>query len=88
MSLFKDAASLAKALAIQIAVGMPMASKEEQLERHQICGQCPLLSETEYRCTVCNCWLDYKVPLRTSVCPKGQWPDLMSKGNDNENKNL
>lgn len=87
MSIFKDAISVGKAIAAQIKAGCPMANQLEQLERHKICQSCDLLNKTEYRCTVCNCWLDYKIPLRTSVCPKGKWIDLMNIENkDNKDE--
>lgn len=75
--IFKDAISVGKAIAAQIRAGCPMASQSEQLERHKICQSCDQLNVEEYRCNVCNCFLQLKVPLRTSVCPKGKWADLM-----------
>lgn len=86
MSIFKDAASLAKALAIQIAAGFPIASKEEQEERHKICQSCDELNTEEYRCKICNCYIQIKASLGTSKCPLNKWPDLMNKENNNENK--
>jgi hypothetical protein len=73
MTIFHDAASVAKALAIQIAAGFPMAGKEEQFERHQICQGCKLFNKEEYKCNECHCYLQLKIPLGTSECPKGYW---------------
>lgn len=71
--IFQDAISLGKAVAAQVAAGFPLASKDEQKRRHEICSTCPLLKQEEYKCGVCNCFLLIKIPLGTSVCPKGYW---------------
>lgn len=79
MNIINQATSLAKALAAQIAAGMPMASKEEKSERHQICQLCDKFNEEEYRCNECGCFLKLKIPLKTSMCPLGKWKDLMKE---------
>ena len=79
MGIFQNAASIAKALAVQISAGCPIAGKEEQKERHDICENCPSLMKEEYRCGECKCFLLLKVPLKTSVCPLNHWPNLMKE---------
>lgn len=87
MSIFDQATSLAKALAIQISAGCPIASEVEKKERHEICGGCPSLMKEEYRCGECKCYITIKASLKTSNCPLGKWRDLM-KEETGENKNM
>ena len=65
-----------------------MCDDEEKQERHKICQSCEFLKKEEYRCGICNCVLALKIPLKTSVCPKGKWSDLMNKEESDENKNM
>ena len=83
MGIFQDAASIAKALALQIAAGCPMASDKEQAERHKICKGCEFLNKEEYRCGKCKCFLKLKIPLGTSECPIGLWKKSTGDNNDN-----
>lgn len=78
-NIFDQAASLTKAMAAWASAGLPIAGKDEQKERHEICGGCPSLMREEYRCGECKCYLLLKVPLKTSTCPLNRWPDLMKE---------
>jgi hypothetical protein len=81
------ATSFAKAMAAQVAAGFPMANKEEQKGRHDICAKCPFLVREGYRCGVCKCFLEIKVPLATSYCPKGYWGPIVKNTEIEEDKN-
>lgn len=72
-NIINQAASFAKAMAVQVMAGCPTASKDQQKERHDICGQCPFLVKDGYKCGVCSCRLALKIPLATSYCPKKYW---------------
>ena len=72
-NIVNQAASFAKAIAIQVAAGCPTADKDEQKKRHDICGTCPLLDIENYKCKKCGCKLHLKIPLGTSKCPLGKW---------------
>ena len=79
MSIFDQAASLAKATAAWVSAGLPLADKDEQKERHEICGGGPSLMREEYRCGECKCYITIKASLKTSTCPLNKWPDLMKE---------
>lgn len=76
------ATSFAKAMAVQIAAGCPMCTKEEQKERHEICTKCPFMITEGYKCGVCQCYLSLKVALATSECPKGYWGPITESKKD------
>lgn len=88
ISLFNKMTSFAKAMAVQIAAGCPIANEEEQKKRRDICGGCPSLMHEEYRCGECKCYITIKASLKTSKCPLNKWPDLMKKEKSSENKDL
>ena len=70
---FDKAVSFSKAIAVQVAAGCPVSSKEEQKARHDICQSCDFFDDVNYKCKSCGCNLLYKIPLATSTCPKGKW---------------
>lgn len=76
------AASFAKAIAVQVAAGCPMADKDQQKARHDICGKCPFLVRDGYKCGACGCFLTLKIPLGTSYCPKGYWGQITESKKD------
>ena len=86
-NIFDQATSLAKAMAAWASAGLPLADRDEQKERHEICGVCPSLMCEEYRCGECKCYITIKASLKTSNCPLGKWRDLMKEGTG-ENKNM
>lgn len=83
-NIFDQAASVTKAVINHISSGCQMADKDEQLERHQICQACEKFNKEEYRCGVCSCFLNYKIPLKTSTCPLNKWPNIMNNEVKNE----
>ena len=61
---------------------LKMINKDEQLNRHQICQACDKFNKEEYRCGICKCFLQYKIPLATSQCPIGRWKQENIKKSD------
>ena len=59
----------AKAMTKWIRAGVPVVSKEEYIERRQVCAKC----HDGRACPVCGCQLWAKVALETEKCPKGKW---------------
>lgn len=82
-NIVNQAISFTKAMAVQVAAGCPIADKDQQKERHDICGKCPFLVKDGYRCGVCSCKLSLKIPLATSHCPKGYWGAVTNAGDSN-----
>jgi len=50
--------------------GVPEEVKEERLA---ICNGCPKLLAGNRRCSVCSCFVDYKVQLAAESCPEAKW---------------
>lgn len=49
--------------------GFTMASDEEQARRRSICATCPRWDASGRRCTLCGCYTEAKIQLKTSHCP-------------------
>ena len=47
-------------------------------QRLKICGSCDKLKETNWgiECSVCNCKLKLKAPIKSSKCPLGKWENF------------
>ena len=50
-------------------------------QRLKICGSCDKLKETNWgiECSVCNCKLKLKAPIKSSKCPLGKWENIESE---------
>ena len=81
-SIFTQLFTFSKAITTQVLAGCPIASDEEIKKRAEVCSTCPFLKKEEYRCGVCNCKLQYKIPWSTSKCPKGLWEKIDDNTNE------
>jgi len=75
--------NFAAAAAGHIAAGMPMASDEEIIRRHDICLGCEHLQDNA--CTQCGCPISRvrgyvsKLSWADSECPAGKWGKVETK---------
>jgi hypothetical protein len=51
----------------------PIAPKELQQERLNICSSCPNYNEIKDKCKECGCYMAYKILLKKSKCPLQKW---------------
>jgi len=69
----RRALSAAKALAHWAGDKGKTTSTEVRERRLALCEGCPLFDEAKRQCSVCECYIDYKIKLRKEVCPAGKW---------------
>lgn len=77
-----------KSLFFHIRLGLPKATKQEILFRHNICVSCDEFDYTKSQCKLCGCLLSKKSKFLNKLawadqeCPLGKWP---KSGGINEN---
>jgi hypothetical protein len=49
------------------------AEREQAQARYDICKGCPLFTPVTARCSVCGCFMKFKVKLADAECPEGKW---------------
>ena len=72
----QQAKNLAQTAVAVAADGFTLATKEQQLERLEICRACDQYDAVHGRCFACGCHLKAKATLRAAECPLGKWPEL------------
>lgn len=51
---------------------IPLSNEELAVERMKVCEECEHFS-TMRRCGLCGCFMDFKVKMLHSECPKDLW---------------
>lgn len=70
----RTAANLAKAVATDIAQGMPRRTEEEaQAILKDFCEPCEFYRDSDHRCSKCGCFLATKTAWKSQHCPVGKW---------------
>jgi hypothetical protein len=69
----RQAASLAASLWEWATSGFRTAGDAEQARRRAICEGCPRWAAAARRCTLCGCYTEAKIRLKTERCPEGRW---------------
>jgi len=67
-SISQKAMQVAGAVIQEITEGKPI-TKEQVEERLRICRECEMFDAASQRCTVCTCYMPFKVHLSTMSCP-------------------
>ena len=65
--------SIEKALEHFQSIGIKMADKEVVTNRLTICEPCSAFNDRLHLCRECNCLVDVKIHVKSSVCPIGKW---------------
>lgn len=77
-SLLELANNFTSATAEWAASGFPIASEDEFVRRHKVCGECEFWDSNAFqgvgRCGICGC-SGFKLWLETSNCPIGKWEE-------------
>lgn len=61
------------AFKLWIKKGALFADNETAKARMSACLECEFINEDCDRCTVCGCFLNTKVKIQASACPKYKW---------------
>lgn len=72
-SLLRRAVNLTKAVARDVAAGMPRRTEEEQARILAICRECDQFRPSDQTCARCGCPIARKSPLARERCPLGRW---------------
>lgn len=65
--------NVGSAIVRNAVAGFSKIPKEVSDERLSVCNGCPKLLAENRRCSVCSCFVDFKVQLAAESCPEARW---------------